>query len=238
MKRLVAVVLMLGSAGLALAADESQQPAATPAKAAPAATAKPATPAKDKTLMQIDDMIAKAKVDKTKQGWKTALQKPAVATFDPAHKYIAKMVTSKGTLRIQLMPAVAPMHVTNFIYLTRIGFYDGLTFHRIIPGFMVQGGCPLGTGTGGPGYQFDGEFDANTKFDAAGVLAMANAGPGTDGSQFFVTFAPTTWLNGKHSIFGKVIEGQDVLKSLEAVGTQSGKPTETVRIEKATIEVE
>jgi len=244
MKRLVAVVLMLGIAGVALAADEPQKPAAAPAKtdqaAAPAksASATKSSPAKDKTLMQIDDMIAKAKVDKSKSDWRTTLPKPAVATFDPAHKYICKMVTTKGTIRIQFLPAVAPMHVTNFIYLTRLGFYDGLTFHRIIPGFMAQGGCPLGTGTGGPGYQFDGEFDANTKHDTGGYLSMANAGPGTDGSQFFLTFVPTPWLNGKHSIFGKVIEGQETLKALEAVGTQGGKPTETVRMDKVTIEVE
>jgi cyclophilin family peptidyl-prolyl cis-trans isomerase len=241
MKRFVIAVLMLGTTGLAFAADEPQKPAAAPEKAAAtstAGTAKTATSTKDKTLMQIDDMIAKAKVDKTKQGWKTALPKPTVATFDPAHKYLVKMVTGKGTIRIQLMPDVAPMHVTNFIYLARMGFYDGLTFHRIIPGFMAQGGCPLGTGTGGPGYQFDGEFNPNVKHDTGGMLSMANAGPGTDGSQFFLTFVPTPWLNGHHSIFGKVTEGQDVLKALEAVGTQAGKPTEIVRMDKVTIEVE
>jgi cyclophilin family peptidyl-prolyl cis-trans isomerase len=129
------------------------------------------------------------------------------------------------------------MHVTNFIDLTRLGFFDGLSFHRVITQFMAQGGCPLGTGTGDPGYRFEGEYRADVKHDRPGLLSMANAGPGTDGSQFFLTFVPTPWLNGKHTIFGEVIEGQDVLKKLEAAGTQSGKTTEPLSIVKATVEL-
>jgi peptidyl-prolyl cis-trans isomerase B (cyclophilin B) len=103
---------------------------------------------------------------------------------------------------------------------------------------MAQGGCPLGTGTGGPGYRFDGEFRADVKHDRPGLLSMANAGPGTDGSQFFLTFLPTPWLDGKHTIFGEVVEGKETLKALEDAGSQNGKTKEPLAIEKATIEVE
>jgi cyclophilin family peptidyl-prolyl cis-trans isomerase len=130
------------------------------------------------------------------------------------------------------------MHVTNFIYLSRLGFYDGLSFHRVITGFMAQGGCPLGTGTGGPGYQFAGEFSDTVKHNTGGLLSMANAGPGTDGSQFFLTFVPTQWLDGKHTIFGKVVEGKDVLKKLEDAGSKTGTPSEPLKIDKVTIKVD
>lgn len=147
------------------------------------------------------------------------------------------METNKGPVKIELLPDVAPMHVTSFIYLSRLGFYDGLAFHRVITGFMAQGGCPLGTGTGGPGYEYDGEFSPSVKHDVPGLLSMANAGPGTDGSQFFLTFVPTPWLDGKHTIYGKVVEGMDTLKKLEAAGSRGGTPTEPLEIEKVTIEV-
>jgi cyclophilin family peptidyl-prolyl cis-trans isomerase len=148
------------------------------------------------------------------------------------------METNKGPVKIELLPDVAPMHVTSFIYLTRMGFYDGLAFHRVITGFMAQGGCPLGTGTGGPGYQYGGEFSPSVKHGTGGLLSMANAGPNTDGSQFFLTFVPTPWLDGKHTIFGKVVEGIDTLEKLEAAGSQSGKTSEPLKIEKVTIEVD
>ena len=134
------------------------------------------------------------------------------------------------------MPDIAPMHVTSTIFLTRKGFYDGLSFHRVIPGFMAQGGCPLGTGTGGPGYQYEGEFTVGVKHDKPYMLSMANAGPGTDGSQFFITFEATPNLNGKHTIFGRVVEGKNVVRKLEAAGSSSGKPKEPLIIKKATIE--
>jgi cyclophilin family peptidyl-prolyl cis-trans isomerase len=145
--------------------------------------------------------------------------------------------TNKGTMKIALKPDVAPMHVSSTIYLTRLGFYDGLAFHRVINGFMAQGGDPLGNGTGGPGYNYDGEFSTDVKHDKPGILSMANAGPGTDGSQFFITFVPTPHLNGRHSIFGEVTDGMDVLKKLEAAGSPSGKTSEPLSISKATIEV-
>jgi peptidyl-prolyl cis-trans isomerase B (cyclophilin B) len=117
---------------------------------------------------------------------------------------VATFQTSKGDIHVDLMEEVAPLTVANFVNLAQRGFYDGLTFHRVIPDFMVQGGCPLGTGTGGPGYKFKDEFSAKVKHDEPGKLSMANAGPGSNGSQFFITHVPTPWLDGKHTIFGAV----------------------------------
>jgi peptidyl-prolyl cis-trans isomerase B (cyclophilin B) len=117
--------------------------------------------------------------------------------------------TSKGAIQVSLMPERAPVTVANFANLARRGFYDGLKFHRVIADFMVQGGCPLGTGTGGPGYRFEDEFDSEVRHDRPGRLSMANAGPGTNGSQFFITHVPTPWLDGNHTIFGEVQGPED-----------------------------
>ena len=122
------------------------------------------------------------------------------ATFD----------TDRGTVRAELYPEKAPLTVANFVNLAKRGFYDGLKFHRVIPDFMVQGGCPQGTGTGGPGYKFEDEANNGVRHDR-GVLSMANAGPNTNGSQFFITHVATPWLDGKHTVFGKVLEGMDVV---------------------------
>jgi peptidyl-prolyl cis-trans isomerase B (cyclophilin B) len=187
--------------------------------------------------MRIEDLLETAKVDTGRQGWRTFLKKPEVATFDPAKTYSLTLSTSKGPIRIRLMPDTAPMHVTSFLYLAKLGFFDGLAFHRVIKGFMAQGGCPLGTGTGGPGYKFDGEYKADVKHDRPGLLSMANAGPGTDGSQFFLTFVPTPWLDGKHTIFGEIVEGTAALKALEAAGSRDGKPMEPLTLDKASIEI-
>jgi cyclophilin family peptidyl-prolyl cis-trans isomerase len=203
-----------------------------------AAPANPAAGKKDKALTQIETMVANAKVDKNNPRWRTALSKPQLATFEPGKTYFVRMETNKGPIKIKLLPEQAPMHATNFMYLTQLGFYDGLSFHRVIPGFMAQGGCPLGTGTGDPGYRFDGEITAKNKHEKGGLLSMANAGPGTDGSQFFLTFVPTTWLDKGHTIFGEVVEGMDTLKKLEAAGTESGRTTEPLKMEKLTIEVQ
>jgi len=196
------------------------------------------TAKEDTAVKAIDEMIQKASVDKSKANWRTHLPKPEKATFDPAHKYFARMTTNKGAIRIHLLPDVAPMHVTSFIYLTRMGFYDGLAFHRVITGFMAQGGCPLGNGTGGPGYEYAGEFSPSVRHDRPGLLSMANRGPNTDGSQFFITFVPTPWLDGKHTIYGEVVDGMDTLKALEAAGSQSGRTREPLKVESVTIEVE
>jgi peptidyl-prolyl cis-trans isomerase B (cyclophilin B) len=122
---------------------------------------------------------------------------------------VATFKTSKGDIRVNLMDDVAPLTVANFVNLCQRGFYDGLTFHRVIPDFMIQGGCPQGTGTGGPGYKFKDEFSARVKHDAPGKLSMANAGPASNGSQFFITHVPTPWLDGKHTIFGAVQGASD-----------------------------
>ncbi|WP_256489272.1 peptidylprolyl isomerase [Pleionea sp. CnH1-48] len=193
----------------------------------------------DKAILEADAFIAEQKVDKTKETWKTTLNKPPIFTLDAQRKYFWELQTNKGNMTIQLMPAVAPMHVSSTIYLTRLGFYDNTVFHRVIKNFMAQGGDPTGTGRGNPGYRYDGEFDVNVKHDRAGLLSMANAGPGTDGSQFFITFRDTPHLNGNHTIFGEVVQGMDTLKTIESLGGgRSGRTTEKLEIVKATIRVE
>lgn len=134
---------------------------------------------------------------------------PPPNVIDPNKNYTATLETDKGKIVVELFTKDAPKTVNNFVFLAREGFYDGTTFHRVISGFMAQGGDPTGTGTGGPGYRFADEFSQKTH--ETGVLSMANAGPNTNGSQFFITYAPQPQLNGKHSVFGKVIQGMDVL---------------------------
>jgi len=127
---------------------------------------------------------------------------------------VATIETNKGKIRLQLEDGKVPKTVENFEKLAKQGFYDGLKFHRVIADFMIQTGCPQGTGTGGPGYKFGDEFHKELKHDGPGVLSMANSGPNTNGSQFFITHVATPWLDGKHSVFGRVLEGQDVVDSI------------------------
>lgn len=147
----------------------------------------------------------------TKQ-WNT----PPAMQIDPKKNYKAHMETDKGTMVIQLFADKTPNTVNNFVFLSREGYYDGVIFHRVIDSFMVQGGDPTGTGRGGPGYKFGDEFHPSLKHDKQGILSMANAGPGTNGSQFFITHLATPWLDNKHSVFGQVVEGLDVLMSIPA----------------------
>ncbi len=149
---------------------------------------------------------------------------------------VVKISTSKGDMLVELFEDEAPNTVANFIELSEKGFYKGMAFHRVIPGFMAQGGCPNSKrgasgmpGTGGPGYQFDNECVPSLKHSGKGILSMANAGPNTNGSQFFLCFTATPWLDGRHTVFGKVIEGLDVLDKLEEIGSQSGRTKEEVR---------
>jgi len=190
---------------------------------------------KDVAIVAIDEFIQKQEVDKSKSGWKTSLNKPPQVEFDADTTYYWNLETNVGNIKVKLDPVVAPMHVSSTIYLTQLGFYDGIIFHRVIPGFMAQGGDPLGRGNGGPGYNYSGEFDAKARHNKGGLLSMANAGPGTDGSQFFLTFKATPWLDDKHTLFGEVVDGMDTVRELEKRGSQSGGVSEKLEIQKATI---
>ncbi len=140
---------------------------------------------------------------------------PAKKKVAPVKSKIATLETEKGKIVLELFADKTPKTCANFEKLASEGFYDGLTFHRVIEDFMIQGGCPKGTGTGGPGYTFEDEFDKDLTHSGPGILSMANAGPNTNGSQFFITHVPCPWLDGKHTVFGRVIEGQDVVDSIE-----------------------
>lgn len=147
-----------------------------------------------------------------------------------------KFTTNKGVFVAEMFEDKAPLTTKNFIELVEKGFYDGIIFHRVIDGFMIQGGAPTGTGMGGPGYKIKDEFGEGLKHDDEGILSMANAGPNTGGSQFFITLAPTPWLNGHHAIFGKVVEGMDVVRLIGVVPTDfRDRPREAVTMEKVEV---
>ena len=146
--------------------------------------------------------------------------------IDPAKTYYATIKTNKGDMRLKLHADKVPMTVNNFVFLAREGFYDGVTFHRVIKDFMIQAGDPTGTGRGGPGYHFPDEFHPDLRHDGPGVLSMANAGPNTNGSQFFITHVATPWLDGKHAVFGQLVDGFDTLYAIE-----QGDIIETIEIE-------
>jgi len=139
---------------------------------------------------------------------------PPAMAIDPKKQYMATIVTPNGDIVIELFADKAPKTVNNFVFLAREGFYDGVTFHRVIKGFMAQGGDPTGSGRGGPGYRFEDEFHPQLRHDGPGILSMANAGPGTNGSQFFITHAATPHLDNRHTVFGKVVDGMDVVLSI------------------------
>ena len=140
--------------------------------------------------------------------------KPPAFQLDLKKTYHAVLDTEKGEIKVKLFADKVPATVNNFVFLAREGFYDGTIFHRVIEDFMAQGGDPTGTGMGGPGYRFNDEFHSSLKHDRPGILSMANAGANTNGSQFFITYVPTLWLDNKHSVFGEVVEGMDVLMSI------------------------
>src|SRR6476469_3871191 len=139
---------------------------------------------------------------------------PAMS-IDTAKNYSAVIDTNRGKITVDLFAKDAPKTVNNFVFLAKDKFYDGVTFHRVIPNFMIQGGDPTGTGTGGPGYKFEDEVKANPHKHQVGSLSMANAGPNTNGSQFFITHVATNWLDGKHTVFGKVLKGQEVVNAIQ-----------------------
>lgn len=161
---------------------------------------------------------------------------PPKMVIDPKKKYTAKLTTDKGDIVIELFADKVPQTVNNFVFLAQAGFYDGTIFHRVIANFMAQGGDPTGTGMGGPGYRFSDEFHPSLKHDQPGIFSMANAGANTNGSQFFITHVPTPWLDNKHSVFGKVKSGMDVLLSIpERDPRQVNSPA--VKLQSVTIEV-
>jgi peptidylprolyl isomerase len=160
---------------------------------------------------------------------------PPPMCIDVDRRYTAEMSTSKGTMVIALDPISAPKTVNNFVFLARYHYFDGIVFHRVIPGFVLQGGDPTGTGTGNPGYRFEDELPKAGRYEL-GSLAMANAGPNTNGSQFFVISGPSgIALPPLYSLFGKVVRGLEVVQAIDAVGTPSGKPSERVTIESVVI---
>lgn len=150
---------------------------------------------------------------------------PPALQIDPAKTYTAVIATDKGEMTLALHADKAPITVNNFVFLAREKFYDGVTFHRVIADFMIQGGDPTGSGRGGPGYRFQDEFHPSLRHDGPGVLSMANAGPGTNGSQFFITHIATPWLDDKHSVFGSLTAGEEVLFAIK-----QGDLIETIRI--------
>ena len=196
---IVAALSLFGSTTPAIAAEEKPMAATDPAIAA------------------VDAQIASAKIDKTAERWKERLPKPAQVSFTTGKKYVWVLETNKGPIEVQLFADSAPMHVTSTIYLTNLGFYERVIFHRVITGFMAQGGCPNGTGTGGPGYRFDDELTGEETYPA-GTLAMANAGPDTNGSQFFIVLADSQ-LPPAYTVFGSVdAAGLAVAREIEKDG--------------------
>lgn len=161
----------------------------------------------------------------------------APGTARAGERPVAVFETNMGTFRVELFSDLAPKTAQNFIDLAKKGFYDGVIFHRVIDGFMIQGGDPKGTGTGGPGYTIPDEFGPGLKHDKPGILSMANAGPDTGGSQFFVTLVPTPWLDGKHAIFGQVVSGMDVVEAIGKVETgRQDRPVKDVVMNAVKIE--
>ncbi len=191
---------------------------------------------KDDAINEVESFISESDIDTTKGGWKRELPMPPKLNFTNGTKYLWELQTNKGKMVIELKANESPMHVSSTIYLTTLGFYDNINFHRVIPGFMLQGGDPLGNGQGGPGYTYMGEYDSKLAHTKAGILSMANTGrASSDGSQFFLTFKATPHLDGRHTVFGELVEGMDVLQALEKLGSRSGKTSEKLFIQKATI---
>jgi peptidylprolyl isomerase len=226
---LLALMALMGCVLQTPGANPSPTPEQAEATQTTEATAIPAaTPG---TTQQATPTIVSAR-----QAVRTQYSSPPAMALDSGADYAADFRTSIGNFRVELLSTQAPVTVNNFVFLAKEGYYDGLIFHRVLEDFMIQGGDPTGTGGGGPGYQFKDEIVPGVVFDTPGKLAMANAGPGTNGSQFFITVAPTDWLNGRHTIFGMVIEGQNVVDAISRVATGARDvPVERVVIDRIDI---
>jgi peptidyl-prolyl cis-trans isomerase B (cyclophilin B) len=164
-------------------------------------------------------------------------KRPELMRFDSGKEYFWVLDTSKGRIRIRLQPEMAPVHVTSTIFLTNSHFYDDLTFHRVVRGAFAQGGCPMGDGSGGPGYTIESEITGSMRHDRRYLVGSANHGVDTDGSQFYITLGPVGRLDGEHAIFGEVVEGQDAVNAIESTATPDGTPEETITIRSASIEI-
>ena len=189
-------------------------------------------------IERIDGFIATHPVDKSNPNWKSSVPRPPFVQFDPNKKYYWYLTTNVGIIKIEFKPEWSPKHVSTAIYLTRLGYYDNLTFHRVIPGFMAQGGDPKGNGSGGPGFRIAGEFHKKGLHTDRGALSAANRGPRTDGSQFFITFKKAEQLDGKHTVYGQTVEGMGTLRTLESIGSKSGAPSQLVTIRRAEVIVD
>ena len=226
----VAGALALGAVGYAgwvflSSGDESE--GAGPS-AGPTASPSPSTPELP--------VACDAKVPRQAEEEKPMFDTPPEMAIDPKKDYRATLETSCGPIELELFADQTPVTVNNFVFLAREGFYDGLTFHRVIPDFVIQGGDPNGDGSGGPGYEFEDEIVNRLKFNEPGLLAMANSGPNTNGSQFFITTGEPTHLNGLHTIFGRVSKGMDAVREIEALGSADGAPSARIYIERVTID--
>jgi peptidyl-prolyl cis-trans isomerase B (cyclophilin B) len=230
MPRFVASLLVLLVTSMLLAQESGNDKPKGGSSRGGKAAAKAAAPkddavtAKDPVIVALDK-FKKAKVSTKPADWRTRMPAPPPLKFDPAREYRWHLETSVGSLVVTLLPQAAPKHVTSVIYLSRCGFYDGLVFPRILKGFMAQGGSPTNDQSGEAGYRLDGEFATGQKHDKPGALSAANSGPGTDGSQFFLTFVETPHLDGKHTVHGFVTDGLATLQAIEARGVdKDGDP--------------
>ena len=220
---LLASLILTASFGAELPAQKKRSKKPTTRQTAKAPADDKLT-AKNKVIRAID-RFRKAKVRTTTKSWRTKLPRPPEQKFDSKYQYNWHVETTVGSMVINLLPDAAPKHVTSVIYLSRCGFYNGLEFPRVLKGFMAQGGSPTNNLSGNSGYIMKGEFLTNQKHDKPGALSAANSGPGTDGSQFFLTFVPTPHLDGLHTVHGFVTEGIETLKAIEALGVaKDGEP--------------
>ena len=231
MKAPILIALLLTLLTLLGCVLQTPDPEETPNPGTPEATAAAEAPASDATP-RADTATPRPTPTISSRGAPRSYAAPPEMTLDPESDYHADFRTNQGNFRVRLLATQAPLTVNNFVFLAQQGFYDGLIFHRVIENFMIQGGDPTGTGAGSPGYRFQDEIVPGLVFDAPGKLAMANSGPNTNGSQFFITTVPTPHLNGNHTIFGEITEGQSVINAISRVETNArDAPLRPVTIE-------